>query len=61
MLIQNVRDAIPSQRLAMTVHEDVLVIIRIGYTPQAMQRIGRLTPQWQKSFLFTLAAQAYLS
>ena len=44
----------------MTVYEDVLMILSLGYAPQPVQRITRFAPQWQQSFLLSLAPQAYL-
>ena len=45
MLVQDVCDAITSQRLAVTIHEDVLMVLSHRYAPQSVQRIYRLAPQ----------------
>jgi transposase IS66 family protein len=60
LLAQDVGDTVGSQRLLVTVHEDMLLAATHRHPPQPVQRVRRLAPKGQQPLLLALAAQAHL-
>src|SRR5262245_32593934 len=60
MLLQNVSNAITSQRLTVAVHEDMLVP-GFCHAAQPLQSGGCLAPQWQQSLLLSFPTQPHLA
>src|SRR5690349_7046349 len=61
MLVQDVGNAVATERLSVPVHEDVLLIVSVPDFAKPAQCLGRLPPQGQQSLFSALAAQSHLT
>src|SRR5262249_13706304 len=60
VLAEDVGDAVARQWLAVAIDKDTLLVGPLRHAAQPMQRICRLAPQRQQSFLLALTAQTHL-